>query len=116
MRKGVICYNPLLPGHLRDLYALFGRVIGVVFESWREDKDPEIFQRILDAICGGSGMSFGIRFLSEEDPEGSLWEIRREFDLSFRNCCLFTSDERMEALARNVKMGIVDQLPQVLAQ
>lgn len=108
VRGGSLLYHCYLPGYLRDLHSLHGRLVGLAFPDWLDgiSGGPETLHESLEWVVGEKGPC--LYPLHAEDPLESLWAFRRRFDLDFQRCSIYLgpgSAGRMEALATEVGIG-----------
>lgn len=79
---GVLQFNPLLPGYLRDLQAFYPRIFGIYLNSWKG--------------CSLVGevdfeASLPLVVVDDTDVEPSLWGVCRKYDISLHQSVIFSS-------------------------
>jgi len=105
--SGGVRFSNFLPGHLGDLFATHGGLVGLAFAKWvdRLPKGADGLREVLCEECGAP--SFRVVTLDEDDPVACLWDARGRMSLDLSRCVIYlgVGDDRMERLARDAKIG-----------
>jgi hypothetical protein len=104
---GGVRFSNMLPGHLGDLFATHGSLVGLAFSRWVE-RLPEGADGLRKVLYGEAGMPpLRIVSLDEDDPMASLWETRMRMSLDLSRCAFYlgVDDSRMERVARDAGIG-----------
>jgi hypothetical protein len=88
LKDNILYCHPQLPGYLKDLKSMKGKLIGLLYE----DKQIYEIEKILALFPNLE--EFPIVILKNKEDLEAIWAMKRRYDVKLPLCYLVTSNEK----------------------